>query len=218
MRYIWLALLVWFGNNSALDRVSRFNLARRQAENAYALGDYKQAIVNYNYLVNSNVADAATYLNLGHAYFRLGQFTSAKVAYAAIRPNEPTELVERAAIQLGILACRQRDSATALTFFRAALLRNPDNEVARYDFELIKRTWSGQQIGRTNQAKPQPQLQPKTGDEVVKTTRKEQVLHRLGPSGLTDEQARQLLDALPDEPLAIPSSTLRANSSSSNRW
>ncbi len=217
MKYIWIILLVWFGDNSALDHVSRFNLARRQAERAYAAGQYKQAIDQYSYLVNNNVADAATRLNLGHAYFRLGQFSSAQVQYEAIRPDDPTELAERAAVQLGILACRQRDSAAALSFFRQALLRNTNNEVARYDFELIKRTWSGRQAGRANRPKPQQQLRPDTGDKVAKSTRKEQILHRLGPSGLTDEQARQLLDALSDEPLALPRTTAQSNEPG-NRW
>jgi tetratricopeptide (TPR) repeat protein len=217
MKYIWLVLLVWLGDNSALDRVSRFNAARRQAERTYTAGQYRQAIGQYNYLINNAVSDAATHLNLGHAYFHLSQFSAAKAQYKTIRPDQNPDLGERAAVQLGIIACHQRDSALALAFFKQALLHNPDNEAARYDFELIKRTWSGRQQGRSNQAKPQQQLQPTTGNNVVKSARKEQILHRIGPAGLTDEQALQLLDALPDESLTIPAATARVTETG-NRW
>lgn len=221
---IWLAMIsIWPLN--AYDQIGRNNLARKQAEKAYLRADYRQAATGFVYLTkHSTQADATVWLNLGHAYFSLANYKAAKQAYEKYVPAASGTTVAVAYVQLGVIACASRDSAQALDLFRKALLTDPDNEPARYNFELIKKQFSGR-VAAKNKSKPQPkpkQTPQQREQQVARSPRQEQVLRRLQNLNMTEDQANQLLNAMREDDLPIELARRRSagqnQSTSTNRW
>lgn len=193
----------WFSTaleKTKLGLVSQRNQVRRQAAESYRAGRYQEALTHYRYLVQSSASPSlGERINLGHVYFRLGQYASAKRQYEQGGLEATPQLTSVAATQLGLLACINKDTVTALSQFRQALLNNPDNLAARQNFELVKLRFSGKQprkkaVRHTPQPTPQPQATQ--GQQVEKTEQQQDRLTRSRNTTLSDEQARQVLDAL----------------------
>ncbi|WP_020600624.1 tetratricopeptide repeat protein [Spirosoma panaciterrae] len=221
MIYLLIAAWIWLNELISLNQISRNNQARQEAQLAYQSGKYQRALTFYTYLTqHTSTIDAAVRLNLGHTYFNLKQYTQAKSQYEALLQTDRHDLRTAAATQLGVLACLEKDSALALTLFRQALLENADNESARYNFELIKRYYSGQPPHKRPTHKsstPTPQQvnkpRPMGGQQVERSTRQDEILRRFRRLNLSEEQALQLLDAMrgDDLPYALTRSA-RQNS------
>lgn len=231
MRPLFLILLVWFWNNRSLDQISRNNVARKDAEVAYLAADYKQAVDRYTYLTHTlTVPDPAIQLNLGHAYFRLGAYEQARKQYAALLQLDKPDLSAIAAIQLGVIACVQRDSATALGLFRQALLIDPNSEAARYDFELIRKTFSGKKVAPGQKPKPKPTALPQQvtstpkralDKQVEQSSRKDEQLRRFRALNMTRQQALQLLNTMQGNDLPYSLARRRAQpqtTEADNQW
>ena len=224
---LYVFFLVWMGWAEPLtNRISQNNRARQEAEAAYRAGRFDRALVLYAYLSRNTAFDPAVRLNVGHTYFRLGQYAKAKPQYQALLQSD---LRTVAATQLGVMACFDRDTATALLLFRQALLENADNEPARYNFELVKKRYSGQPrptSSRQKQLAQQLQTVDKSrpaGGVVERSARRDELLRRFQRLNLSEEQALQLLNAMQqdDLPYALTQSARRSGTkpvNNSNRW
>ncbi len=214
MIHLFLSVLLWVWNHRSFDQISRNNIARKEAEAAYQAGNYRRAADRYTYLTHLNTTpDPALLLNLGHSCFRLNQYARAKVNYEKLRQVGNPGLTAIADVQLGIIACQEKDSATALTLFQQALLQNPDNEPARYNFELIKKFYSGRlptrRSGRqsspkttaSRQAVAPNQLKLDKAPVLVQSDQKKDKLNRFRNLNMTEAQARQILDAMQGDDL-----------------
>ena len=228
---IYLFLVAWVWQTGPLtNQISQNNQARQEAERAYRAGRYNRALTLYTYLSRtSSPVDPAVRLNVGHTYFQLGQYAKAKPQYETLLRSDRQDLRTVAATQLGVMACFNRDSATALMLFRQALLENADNEPARYNFELIKKRYSGKPLS-LNLRKQRMARQPKVvnkprpaGGQVERSERQDELLRRFGQLNLSEEQALQLLNVMQqdDLPYALTRSARRSGSKpavTSNRW
>lgn len=234
MVHLILSALLWVWNHWSFDQISRNNIARKQAAAAYQAGNYGQAAGQYTYLTRVGAApDPALLLNLGHSCFGLRQYARARPYYEKLYQIGSPDLAAVAAVQLGVIACADRDSAAALSLFRQALLRNPENEPARYNYELIKRTWSG----RLPTARPGKKAKPKTAvsrqqatsdslkrapaPTLVRSSLKTDKLSRFRNLNMTEAQARQMLDAMQDNDLPYSLARHRTRngpSESGNQW
>ena len=224
-----IIVATWFDamvGETKLGLISRRNQVRRQAALAYQTGRFQEALTHYRYLVQSNPSPLlGERVNLGHVYFRLNQYAFAKRQYELGGAETTTTLLAVAATQLGLLACISKDTVSALGHFRDALLNDPNNEVARQNFELLKLRFSGKQLPKQNvRQTQQPKPQPKAvaGQRVAKTEQQQDRLNRLGNTTLSDEQARQLLDALQadDLPYALARRRMakQATDKPTGRW
>lgn len=221
---IWLAVMaIW--PLTEFDHIGRNNRARKQAESAYQRADFGQAAQRFAYLTkNSTQTDAAIWLNLGHAYFSLTKYKEASKAYETYIPAAAGPSVGVAYTQLGVIACAARDSARALDLFRKALLTDPDNEPARYNFELLKKRFSGrsQLANKAKRVKKPKETPQQREQEVARSPRQEQVLRRLQNLSMTEEQANQLLNAMREDDLPVELARRRSvgqrQSTSANRW
>ncbi|GAB4036918.1 tetratricopeptide repeat protein [Spirosoma gilvum] len=230
MIYLLVAAWLWLNELISLNQISRNNQARQEAQLAYQSGNYQRAITFYTYLSQrTSTIDPAVRLNLGHSYFKLKQYAKAKSQYETLLQTDRHDLRTAAATQLGVLACLEGDSASALTLFRQALLENADNESARYNFELIKRYYSGkppQNRPKRKSSTKAPQLVNKPrpmGQQVERSARQDELLRRFRRLNLSEEQALQLLDAMrgDDLPYALTRSARQAGPApkeSGNRW
>ena len=227
MLYVFLVAWLWW-IEPLTNQISRSNQARREAERAYRAGEFNHALTLYAQLSRTTTTiDPAVRLNLGHTYFQLGQYARAKPQYETLLRSARPDLRTVAATQLGIMACFDRDSATALTLFRQALLENPDNEPARYNFELVKRWYSGKPLPAKKQPLTrQPPVVNKsrlTGRQVERSDRQDDLLRRFGQLNLSEEQALQLLNAMQqdDLPYALTRQARRTGTkpaANGNRW
>ncbi len=225
--FAFLAAWVWLSESSVLNRVSQNNQARINAEKAYKSGNYAEALRLYAHLSRTTTTiDSGVRLNLGHTYFQLRQYQKAKLQYQTLLQSERADLRATSATQLGVLACLERDTARALTLFRQALLEDTENEPARYNFELVKKQYSGKPAPSPPSARRRPQIgqRPRpAGQQVEQSDRQDDLLKRFRQLNLSEEQALQLLDAMrnDDLPYALSSSARRSEAKSApglSRW
>jgi len=78
--------------------------------------------------------------NLGSALHQLEQYTDAGTAFANALRHAPSDTdFARSAYNAGNTAVAQDDREAALAFYRRALLADPTNADARYNYEFVKR-------------------------------------------------------------------------------
>jgi tetratricopeptide (TPR) repeat protein len=195
-------LLSWLDtalNDSSLGLVSRRNRTRKQAVVAYRAGRYAEAQQLYQYLIETNPTPTlAERINLGQALFQQQQYKAAKRELLQGGANPIPNLMALAATQLGLLACLEKDTAAALEQFRRALLNDPESTAARQNFELLKLHFSGKKPPRKSpQTAPQQRTQQAMqGQRVEQTEQQQETLNSFRNSSMSEQQARQLLDAL----------------------
>jgi tetratricopeptide (TPR) repeat protein len=217
---VWLAALLPL---PLLDQIGRNNRARKEGEEAFRQGKYREAVIQFAYLTKqATPTDAVVWLNLGHAYFAMGNFAEARKAYGNYVPMASETSAAVAYTQLGVMAGMARDTTGALKLFQQALLTDPDNEPARYNFELLKKQFSGR-TKASRKPKPKPKPTPQQQEqEVVRSPRQEQVLRRLRNLNMTEEQANQLLNAMREDDLPLELARRRSagqnQSSTANKW
>ena len=128
-------LLAWASND-----VGKINQLIKQAQEATAKGDFKTATHAYVELVDSlgyNHADVC--LNLANAYLLSNDTLNALNRLQGLLSNDDKMIQSIANQQVGVIATNKHQLEPALTFFKNALLANPHNDDARYNYELVKK-------------------------------------------------------------------------------
>ncbi len=203
MTSILLYIMLWIWDTRTFDMVGKSNQDKSNAESAYLEGDYRQAAGLYYKITYSSIfSDPATRLYLAHSYYRLDSLQLAKEQYTLLLRVPDPKVSSMAHTQLAVLACQDRDTTEALTFLKSALRIYPDNETARFDYELLKRTFSGkvpanQPPEAPNQAPPSPQQSnPIEQREIQIAREREELLERLRRLNMSEDQARSILEAM----------------------
>ncbi|MHA6249855.1 aerotolerance protein [Pontibacter sp. CAU 1760] len=136
--FLILFLISWF--SGGFNTVSRVNEYAQRAATAYARQEYIEAIVAYEYLLQDlGVRDDQLQLNLAHAYFQAAQWAKAVASYQVLAEHPSNHLRAVAHLQLGNVAVKQKKYRQALALYKAALIAEPVNNAARYNFELLKK-------------------------------------------------------------------------------
>ncbi|MEO1051126.1 MAG: hypothetical protein AAFX87_10895 [Bacteroidota bacterium] len=139
MRYLLVAILTFAPFGKSPD-VSGINKMKDEAKAAYNKGEWQTVIDKYAYLIDSvKLKEDAILLNLANAYFNLKDTSNTIPAYEALLSSKNSGIKSVAYQQLGVLANRDKQPENALEYFKGALKANPDNEDARYNYELIKK-------------------------------------------------------------------------------
>jgi tetratricopeptide (TPR) repeat protein len=132
-----LLLLLIPGN---LDRIARINRIKEQAEKAFAEKKYQEALNGYLLLVDSlQVNDENVNTNLAHCLYKLNKKEEAAKQYTNLASSSNKKISSIAHLQLGLLNYSDKKTEDALTHFKAAIKANPDNQEARYNYELLKK-------------------------------------------------------------------------------
>lgn len=209
MNYLLLSLLLWLGNWRSFDQISLRNLALKEAEKAYYSANYSLAVQRYRFLMaNSKKIDPLAHLNLGHSLFKLKQYQQARQEYERVVAIVSPEHATAAITQLGVIACIERDSVKALESFRQAMLVNPADEVARYNYELVRQLYKERsKPPSTHNSLPRPKPQKEenqannAAQQAVNSDQQKEILQRFRSLNITEEQAMQLLNAMRDDDL-----------------
>ncbi len=107
---------------------------------AYDAGQYEQALTEYRAATDIAPHDPAIAYNLGNALHRLGRFEEATAAsQQAAAAAEDGDLLLRATYALGSHAFRRDALEDARDAFVSVLLRDPGDDDARHNLELVLR-------------------------------------------------------------------------------
>ncbi|UYZ64470.1 tetratricopeptide repeat protein [Hymenobacter weizhouensis] len=130
-----LLLSLWGG----LTRIQSRNSAVQRGAEAYARQDFAAAAQAYREAaVDLQDPDESVWLNLAHATLRAGRPAEARTYYGRLVSSRNRPLRSVALQQLGLLAADKGDYAQAISQLRQALLANPANADARYNYEVLR--------------------------------------------------------------------------------
>lgn len=142
----------------------------RRGNAHYEMGQFEQAVEQYR-LGLAEVEEgtrgpvpAGLANNLGAALHRLGQYEDALRAFTqSVLVATTDDALVRAAYNTGNNAAALGDTEFALAAYREALLTDPSNEDAKYNYELLKRQQQEQQ--QNGQGEDSPNDDESEGDE-----------------------------------------------------
>lgn len=200
--YLLISIILWIWDNRSFDSISQSNQAKKQAQDAYQAQRYDQAAAAYNVVVNGSLfSEPEARLNLAHSFFRQKKYADAKKYYDQITHVNNKHLSSQAYLQMGVIATYQKDTTTALDFFKKSLKKDTDNTLARYNYELLKTYFSGKEKkhSTTNTTQQQPQATPKNeqiATEMQLTEERKNILKRLQAMNITEAQAMVILEAM----------------------
>ena len=195
-----MLLSLWGG----LTRIQSRNNAVQRGADAYARQDFVAAAVAYREAaIDLRDPDEAGWVNLAHATLRAGRPAEARSYYGRLVGSRSRPLRSIALQQLGLLAADKGDYAQAISQLRQALLADPTNADARYNYEVLREFLT--------QRATNPQLPPPGTDGSPSPTdqSRSQSRERAG-----NEQTGQLPD--PTQPNS-PGSSAQAQPSAAGR-
>jgi len=146
------------------QRIAHKNRAIDRAEKAYKASDFENAIRGHLLLISDyDLRTPEVNYNLGLSYQLNGQEAEAQRTYAELVTSPNFKIGSYAANQNGTISARDDKYEEALQSFRTALIKNPDNEEARYNYEMLAR-WLDKNKDQEDQDQQQQedddQLQP----------------------------------------------------------
>lgn len=181
-----------------MTNVSERNLLKSQAGIAFTQKKYELAVEKYQNLsdISFNLEPEAR-LNLAHSYFYTNDTTKALDQYKRLLKVNDERILSTTLIQIGVIDTMLGDSATAIIVFKEALNKNPDNKIARYNYELLRKKMPPKppknNQSQNNQAEEQ---NPDNGGETQKTEEKQEELSSQTPEKMSKEKALQILEAM----------------------
>jgi tetratricopeptide (TPR) repeat protein len=115
--------------------------AARRGRPAEAVYFYQQAVA----LAGRKGPAPALLLDLAQAQVQAGQLAASRATYGQLlAPAIPATIGSAARQQLAVLLAQQGQAAQAVGLLRQALLLNPENATARYNYELLSQYLAGQ--------------------------------------------------------------------------
>ena len=150
-------------------------------------------------------AEPASRLYLAHSYFNLDSLRKSPATVCSLVQVDDPEIASRANTQLAVLATlTKQDTLAALNYLKTALRLAPSNEKARFDYELLKKTFSGKAPDSPadpppleKQAPPPPApVAPSAQQALDLAQEREDLLQSLRRLHMSEEQARSILDAM----------------------
>ncbi|MDH5398163.1 MAG: hypothetical protein OEX02_08460 [Cyclobacteriaceae bacterium] len=165
----WILTTLFFLSTflDGFNRVANINTNIEEAYHSFFAKDYKKAIGHFDYLHDSLlILEEGIHLNKGHAqYFLTGlsglsadinktapdtlYIGAANNTYSRLWIADDENIASRAFNQSGLLAFKAAFSADgfneeqtidqSLSYFKSALLKDPSNENARYNYELLRK-------------------------------------------------------------------------------
>ncbi|MGI4737783.1 MAG: tetratricopeptide repeat protein [Janthinobacterium lividum] len=149
-----------------LVRVQEHNAAQAQGQAAVRHGRPAEAVYYYQRavaLAGRSGPAPTLLLALAQAQRLAGQDAAARTTYARLlAPTVPAAIGSTARQQLAMLLAQQQQLAQAISLLKQALLLNPANATARYNYELLSQYLAGHQ--------PTPLPPPTTGNQLAPTS------------------------------------------------
>ena len=195
-----------------------------QAEGAYKQKDYQKALELYQEVQTHNPDSDTLAYNLGNTMYQLGRYQEARKLFNRILENKNPVLsvdsyynMGNTLYQMGRRTDDQQSYSQAVEAFKQAIMLDPGDRDAKYNYELVKRLLKEQQQqqqqnqdnqNQQNQEKKQDQQQQKDGkqqqqdqnrkdqeqQQQQEQTREQQPQPK--PGQMSKEEAERILEAL----------------------
>jgi len=184
LNFFYGLLLILFSfpcNADGINTISKTNKLLKKADNSFKIKDYKNAIKSYEEaLKESSEVPPQANLNLGLAYLQTKDFQKAQKNYltAATSLSSPN-LKSIAYQQIGNIFSQQKDYKSAIDWYKKSLLANPENEAARFNYELAyklnkqKEEQEKKENPNNDKQKPENQKDKKQGERTRRKERRE---------------------------------------------
>lgn len=142
------------------SQVSRLNTAIEIAEKSYSEADYEKSVTDHLSLIeNFQFTSSNLDFDLGLSYQYAEKLEEAAANYDKASVALNPKLASMAYNQGGVLLGNKQENEAALSKFKSALIKDPDNETARYNYELLAR-W----LERDQERKDQEENPPEPSD------------------------------------------------------
>lgn len=139
MKYFVVLLLI-ISPFTDLDKIAKVNKAKKEAKEAYLEGNYRLAHDTYKLLIDSlGVKEDEVLLDFAHTQYHLNDTTNAVNSYQQLAQSSNTNIASIAEQQLGQVLFDKKQYEPALEHYKNALRKNPSNQDARYNYELLKK-------------------------------------------------------------------------------
>ncbi len=214
---IGLLLLLLLGAGAPgwhwLLRVREHNAAQAQGQAAARRGRPAEAVYFYQKavaLAGRGGPAPALLLDLAQAQVQASQLVAARASYGQLlNPAVPAAIGSTARQQLAVLLAQQSQVAQAVSLLRQALVLNPGNGTARYNYELLSQYLAEQHpaplpptSGRSPAASPPPPKTPRDSTQQPDQGREPSPGTRAG----TDRSGEAPTPDAPPQPEAPPAS------------
>ena len=147
-----------------LLHVREHNAAQLQAQVAARRGQAAEAVYYYQQataLAGHGGPTPALLLDLAQAQTKAGQTAAARTTYSRLlAPTVPAAISSTARQQLAVLLARQGQTAQAIGLLKQALLLNPTNATARYNYELLSQYLANRPASSPPPSLDQPSAAP----------------------------------------------------------
>ena len=159
MKQLVFLILLLLGIFDGFNRIAKTNRLKNEAQKAFLNQEYDVAVARYTYLIDSmKIGDEAMLINLANAMYRNDSINKAGERYNQVLSIATNKVIIGAAQnQSGYILAREQKYDEAIQHFEDALRADPDNEEARYNYELLMK-WNMQ--NKQNQQNDQDQPEP----------------------------------------------------------
>ena len=134
---LWRGCLIVVAASACVARAAEDGATLR-GDQAWAHGDYEEALAEYRLAVRRGASSGDAHLRVAHAYARLGRVDEARQAYRRaieVRPDLADQAVSDL-VRLARTAQQQEDRFAVASALEAAAELNPDVNFARLAFPL----------------------------------------------------------------------------------
>ncbi|AGA79915.1 hypothetical protein [Echinicola vietnamensis] len=122
------------------SKISEKNAAIDLAAEKYKVAEYEESVRQHLALLNEHgITAPEANFDLALSYQFNGQEEEAKKKYLEMTGAAKHHIASAAANQNGVLLGRDKKYEEALAAFKTALIKDPTNETARYNYELLAR-------------------------------------------------------------------------------
>lgn len=211
MTSLILYVLLWLWDNRTFDSITKANQRKLDAEQAFQKKEFTKSAELYRQITYGSLfSDPAARLNLAHSLYKAGDYKQALKHYRLLSDTENNSIASVANAQIALILVNKKDTVSALTNLRTALRLEPGNALARTNYIILKKSFSGvdqpsdlttrkrrSNQEQTTQSQPAPPPAPQQeAREVTEDFKKEELLKSLKAMNMSEEQARAILDAM----------------------
>jgi len=210
MTALVLYVLLWLWDNRNFDSITKANERKLEAEQAYDRKQYLDAAFLYRQITYGSIfSDPSARLNMAHSYFQAKKYNLALQHYQLLKKVDDHIIASIANSQIALIQVIRKDTGAAIASLKTSLRLEPGNDLARFNYVLLKKNFSGiekpsdysgpkksdNQLA-DKQDTPVPPAQKPKEQEVEENIKREQLLQSLKEMNMSEDQARAILDAM----------------------
>ena len=168
--------------------------------NNYKNKKFEEAKIYYEQVLKTRENDTAASLGLGASQYQLGDIPNAAKSFEDALKSKNTNIQDRAYYNLGNALYSQQRMEESIAFYRKALELNPNDDDAKFNYELAKYIVQQQEQNQDNQNDQQDQQNQQQNNSNNDQDNKPQNTDQQEPDQQEDEDSDSSQDEKRDAP------------------